>query len=174
MEIVLFSTATPRAVTTGAFWLTPRCSWFSGAAVTVGGTSVTQRSHRGPGQPPANDFLFPSPPTLDSPAPPCELCGENEYSCKRVSRLGLRPLRDRRRIRTCLVRALKCSAGGSWVLPSVKCLTLARVTVLQCVGSSPASGSRCRARFRSSLSLPLSAPPLLTCSLALSLSLKNQ
>lgn len=38
----------------------PHDSRSPGTGVTVGGGSVTLISHRGPGQPPANDFLFPS------------------------------------------------------------------------------------------------------------------
>lgn len=53
--------------------------------MTVGGSSVTLRSHKGPGQPPANDFLFPSPTPPNGPAPMTleqHLFGENEFNCQ--------------------------------------------------------------------------------------------
>ena len=58
---------------------------------------------------------------------------------------------------------------GAWVAYSVKCSTLAQVTISRFVGSSPTSGSVLRAQslepaldsVSPSLSLSLSAPPLL-------------
>ena len=63
--------------------------------------------------------------------------------------------------------------GGS---QSVECLTLAQVTISQFVGSSPTSGSVLTARSLDptldSVPPSLSAPPLLTLCLAVSLSQK--
>ena len=60
---------------------------------------------------------------------------------------------------------------GAWVAQSVKCLTSAQVMIVQFVGSSPASGSGLTAQnlkpASDSLSLSLSAPPLLVLSLPL-------
>ena len=53
---------------------------------------------------------------------------------------------------------------GTWVAWSVKCLTLAQVTILQSVNSSPASGSVLTAQSveppSDSVSPSLSGPPL--------------
>ena len=70
-----------------------------------------------------------------------------------------------------------CLLGGAWVAQSVKCPTSAQVMILRFVSSSPTSGSVLTAQSLEPLqilylSLSLSAPPLLT--LHLSLSLKNK
>ena len=61
---------------------------------------------------------------------------------------------------------------GAWVAQSVKCLTLAQVTISQSVSSSPASGSGLTAQSlepaSDSVSPSLSVPPLLSLSLSLS------
>ena len=61
---------------------------------------------------------------------------------------------------------------GAWVTQSVKRLTLAQVTILQFVSSSPASGSLLTAqsleRASDSVSPSLSVPPLLMLCLSLS------
>ena len=65
---------------------------------------------------------------------------------------------------------------GPWVAQSVKCPTLAQVTISQLMSSSPAWGSVLTAQSlepaSDSVSPSVSAPPLLTFSL--SLSLKNK
>ena len=65
---------------------------------------------------------------------------------------------------------------GAWVAQLVECLTLAQVMISWFVSSSPASGFVLIAQSlepaSNSVSLALSAPPLLT--LCLSLSLKNK
>ena len=62
--------------------------------------------------------------------------------------------------------------GGAWVAQSVKCLTLAQVTIWQFVSLSPASGFVLTAQnpepALDSLSPSLSAPPLLVLCLPLS------
>ena len=67
--------------------------------------------------------------------------------------------------------------GGAWVAQSVKRPTSAQVTILQFVGSSPASGSVPTARSLEpaldSVSPSLSAPPLLVLCLSVSLILKK-
>ena len=67
--------------------------------------------------------------------------------------------------------------GGAWVAQWVKQLTLAQVTISRFTGSSPASGSVLTARSLepagNSVSPSLSAPPLLTLSLSLSLTKIN-
>ena len=74
--------------------------------------------------------------------------------------------------------AIKSGGQGTWVAQSVKPLTSAWVMILQFVGSSPLSGSVLTAQSLEpvldsvSPSLSVSAPPLLT--LCLSLSLKNK
>ena len=64
--------------------------------------------------------------------------------------------------------------GDAWVAQLVKLLASAQVTISQCMGSSPVSGSVLIAQnlepASDSVSPSLSAPPLL----ALSLSLKNK
>ena len=65
---------------------------------------------------------------------------------------------------------------GAWVAQSVECPTLAQVIMSRFVDSSPASGSVLTVRnlepASDSVSPSLSAPPLLT--LCLSLSLNNE
>ena len=67
---------------------------------------------------------------------------------------------------------------GAWVAPTGKHPTLAQFMISQFVSSSPASGSVLTARnldpTSDSMSPSLSAPPLLTLCLYLSLSLKNK
>ena len=67
---------------------------------------------------------------------------------------------------------------GAWVAQSAECLTLAQGTILQFVGSRPASGSMRIAQSlepaSDSVSLSVSAPPLLMLCLSLSLSHKNK
>ena len=66
--------------------------------------------------------------------------------------------------------------SGTWVVQSVKCPTLAQVMISRSVGSSPPSGSVLTAQSLKPASVSvfpsLSAPPLLT--LCLFLSLKNK
>ena len=61
---------------------------------------------------------------------------------------------------------------GTWVAQSVKCLTLAQVTISQFMGLNPASGSVLTAQSlepaSDSVSPPLFAPPLLMLCLSLS------
>ena len=68
----------------------------------------------------------------------------------------------------------KAVLRGTWVAPSVKCLTPARVMISQFVISSPALGSVLTAQnlepASDSVSLSVSAPPPLVFSLFLSLS----
>ena len=66
---------------------------------------------------------------------------------------------------------------GTWVAQSVECPTSAQVMISQLVSSSPASGSVLAAQnlepASDSVSPSLSAPPLLSLSLSLSLKTKH-
>ena len=63
---------------------------------------------------------------------------------------------------------------GAWGTQSVKHLTLAQVMILWFMGSSPASGSVLTAQSLEPASDSVSAPPLLTLCLCLSLSKINK